>query len=96
MKFHQSNPIPDNPSHKKLKLQFNEDSISSRRYSTPDISITIHNQSEIKSVTFIDGKEPIISFQQRLNMQNIYGVPPHITNQTPLQKKSIGTDRGRG
>ena len=29
-------------------------------------------------------------------MQNIYGVPPHITNQTPHQKQSIGADRGRG
>ena len=54
MQFLESNPVQDNSFQKRLKIQFNENSITTKRDATLDIPQTIHNQSETKSVTFID------------------------------------------
>ena len=43
MQFHDTNPVLDSASHKRLKIQFNEKPIASKKDSTPDILKTIHN-----------------------------------------------------
>ena len=80
MHFHESNPVPETSSHKRLKLQFNDKPNSTKRNSINDIPQPLHynnatksvtsiisrSRSEAKSVTFDDEEEPITSFQQRL------------------------------
>ena len=101
MQFYESNPVPGTSSHKRLKLQFNEKSNSTKRQSTTGIPQTIHNKNETKSVTsissrsrsktksvtFEDEEEPVTSFQQRFKD---FDTPPQIINPTYPQKNSTG------
>ena len=93
MQFHESNPVPDSSSHKRLKLQFNDKSNSTKRNTVNEIPQPIHNNSETKSVTLIGNKsrgksksvtfddieELITSFQQRLKQ---FGTTPQVINPT--------------
>ena len=101
MQFYESNPVPGTSSHKRLKLQFNEKSNSTKRQSTTGFPQTIHNKNDTKSVTsissrsrsktksvrFEDEEEPVTSFQQRFND---FDTPPQIINPTYPQKNSTG------
>ena len=93
MQFHESNPVPETSSHKRLKLHFHEKSNSNKRNATKESSQPIHNKNETKSitsissksrgetksVTFDDEEEPTTSFQQRLKK---FGTPPQVINPT--------------
>ena len=101
MKFHESNPVPETSSHKRLKLQFNKKSNSTKRHSSKEIPQTIYNKSETKyvtsigsrswgeakSVTFDNEEEPVTSFQQRLKQ---FGTLPQGINPTNHQQFSAG------
>ena len=101
MHFHESNPVPDTSSHKRLKLQFNEKPNPTKRTFPNDTPQTLHNKnetksvtsissrsrSEAKSVTFDDEEEPISSFQQRLKQ---FGTPPQVISPTNHQTFSNG------
>ena len=101
MHFHESNPVPDTSSHKRLKLQFNEKPNPTKRTFPNDTPQTLHNKnetksvtsissrsrSEAKSVTFDDEEEPNSSFQQRLKQ---FGTPPQVISPTNHQTFSNG------
>ena len=101
MHFHESNPVPDTTSHKRLKLQFNEKPNPTKRTFPNDTPQPLHNKnetksvtsvssrsrSEVKSVTFDDEEEPITSFQQRLKQ---FGTPPQVITPTNHQTFSTG------
>ena len=48
MQFHESNPVPEPSSHKRLKLLFNEKTISTKINYINDIPQTIHNKCKNK------------------------------------------------
>ena len=50
--FHDSNPVPEQASQKRLKLQFNSSSISEKRTLIPEIPQAIQKNNYTKSVTF--------------------------------------------
>ena len=99
--FHESDPIPEISSHKRLKLQFNDKPNSTKINSLNDIPQPLYNRnetksvtsigsrsrSEDKSVTFDDEEEPITSFQQKLNQ---FGTPPQVINPTNHQTPFTG------
>ena len=80
--FYESNPVSTQSSKKRLKLQFNTNSIPEKINSTQDIPQLIRKENEIKSVTF-NNVEDEPNYQQRLDD---FGTPPnyspthHITN----------------
>ena len=100
MHFHESNPVLDTTSHKRLKLQFNEKPNPTKRTSPNDTPQPLHNKNETKLVTFVssrsrseakfvtfdDEEEPITSFQQRLNR---FGTPPQVI--TPINHQTFST-----
>ena len=87
--FYVSNSVPESSSNKRLKLQFQDISNSSKHDSTPEIPITIHNQSNYNSISFIDEDEPVSSTSTNYNTQNIYRVPPHISDQITSFQKTL-------
>ena len=101
MHFHESTPVPDTSSNKRLKIQFNEKPNPTKRTFPNDTPQTLHNKtekksvtsissrsrSEAKSVTFDDEEEPISSFQQRLKQ---FDTPPQVITRTNHQTFSTG------
>ena len=89
MTFHELNTVLERSSNKRLKLQFYDASNSSKRDSTPDLSINSHNQNNYKSLSFVKEGDPTPPSRTNCNIQNMYGIRLHISNQsTPLQQHS--------
>ena len=65
IQFHKFNPVQENSSHKRLKLQFNENFTSTKMNATQEIPQTIHIKSANKLVSLINSKEPNTFFQQK-------------------------------
>ena len=63
MIFHEANPVPEQASQKRLKLQFNS---NSKRNSIQEIPQLIQKNNDIKSVTF-NKVEDQPNYQQRLD-----------------------------
>ena len=84
-------PSEKNASHKRLKLQFNDNAPSAKRNSIQELPQIIHNKSENKAVIFTNAEEPTTSFQQRLIT---LGTPLYLTNPTSIQQHLMET-RGR-
>ena len=72
MTFHESNPVPEQASQKRLKLQFNSSSISEKRTLIPEIPQAIQKNNYTKSVTF-NNVEDQPHYQRKLNA---FGTPP--------------------
>lgn len=83
MTFHESNPVPAQSSQKRARVQFNDNSISKKKNSTPDIPLIIHNQNEVKIGTFNNVEEQS-NYQHRFND---FGTPTNF-NPTPPQQNS--------
>ena len=63
MIFHEANPVPEQASQKRLKLQFNS---NSKRNSIQEVPQLIQKNNDIKSVTF-NKVEDQPNYQQRLD-----------------------------
>ena len=73
MTFHESNPVPEQTSQKRLKLQFNSSSISAKRNLSPEIPQVIQKKNHTKSVTF-NNVEDQPHYQRKLDA---FGTPPN-------------------
>ena len=73
MTFHESNPVPEQTSQKRLKIQFNSSSISAKRNLSPEIPQVIQKNNHTKSETF-NNVEDQPHYQRKLDA---FGTSPN-------------------
>ena len=79
MSFHESNPVPSQSSHKRLKVQFNYNAISEKRNFNPKMPQLIQHNTEEKTVTYNNIEEQP-NYQQRLEE---FGTPTQFQPSNP-------------